>query len=91
MFLNSPLLQYVSESRLLTQSFYNRFLRFVGTLVAIAVFQYRYVNYPADYAYVRTPIATFLFVAAELAEFAYVFVFKYVEGLENKGKGGKKL
>lgn len=65
-----------------------RFFRWSGTLCAIAVFQWRVYHYPRDYSYIHTSAATFLFVAAELAELAYPFVFTYVrnveEGLKSK-------
>ena len=54
--------------------------------MATAVFQWRYFNYPADYAYVRTPIANFLFIAPEFAELAYPFIFCYVAKQEGKRK-----
>ncbi|KAF2462741.1 uncharacterized protein BDR25DRAFT_386151 [Lindgomyces ingoldianus] len=61
--------------------------RFTGTLCATTVFQWRAYWYPGDYAYIYTPAATFLFVAAELAEVVYPFVFMYVRKHEgNKTK-----
>ncbi|KAF2685264.1 hypothetical protein K458DRAFT_22138 [Lentithecium fluviatile CBS 122367] len=65
------------------------FFRFTGTLCAIAVFQWRVYHYPADYTYVRTPMATFLFVAAEVAEVLYPLLFLYVRNLEHEEKRKK--
>lgn len=58
--------------------------------MATAVFQWRYFNYPIGYAYVRTPAANFLFIAPELAELAYPFVFWYVAKKDRKQEGEKK-
>ena len=63
----------------------HRCCRFLGTLCATAVFQWRAWNYPKNYSYVYTPLATFMFVAPELAEVAYPFVFWHL----SKSSDGK--
>ena len=56
----------------------------MGTLCATAVFHWRAYNYPANYGYVYTPLARFLFIAPEIAELAYPFIFWYIAKLESR-------
>ena len=58
--------------------------------MAIAVFQWRYFNFPIDYADIRTPKANFLFIVPELAELAFPFVFWFVAKKNRKQEGEKK-
>jgi len=60
----------------------HRCLRWLGTVCATSVLQWRYYHYPADYAFVGTPFATFVFVAPEIADMAYPFVFQYLKKRE---------
>ncbi|KAF2245923.1 hypothetical protein BU26DRAFT_488680 [Trematosphaeria pertusa] len=84
----TALSQLISRASTRGHSLLIWFFRWSGTLCAIAVFQWRVYHYPRDYSYIHTSAATFLFVAAELAELAYPFVFTYVrnveEGLKSK-------
>jgi len=59
--------------------------RFVGTLCAVAVFYWRYTNYPIDYWYAGSPLGIILMVVPEIAELTYPFVFKYIERQEKAG------
>ena len=59
-----------------------RWCRFLGTLCVTALCQWKYWHYPADYAWIGSPLATFLFVATELGDLIYPFVFKHVLRVE---------
>ncbi|KAK0508459.1 hypothetical protein JMJ35_008735 [Cladonia borealis] len=56
--------------------------RFLGTLCVTALCQWKYWHYPADYAWIGTPLATFLFVATEIGDLIYPFVFHHVWRVE---------
>ena len=60
----------------------SRWLRWLGTMCATSVLQWRYYHYPDDYAFVDMPFATFLFVAPELADIVYPFAFTYLRRRE---------
>ena len=47
-----------------------------------ALCQWKYWHYPADYAWIGTPLATFFFVATEIGDFIYPFVFYHVLRVE---------
>ena len=59
--------------------------------MATAVFQWRYFNYPADYTYVRMPVANFLFITPVCAEPAYPSIFFSIAKTKRKQKGEKAL
>ena len=44
--------------------------------------QWKYWHYPADYAWIGTPLATFFFVATEIGDLIYPFVFYHVLRVE---------
>ncbi|KAF2108457.1 hypothetical protein BDV96DRAFT_652709 [Lophiotrema nucula] len=82
----SALSQLISRSSTRGHSLPIWWFRFVGTVCAIAVFQWRVYHYPLNYWYIHTAMANFLFVAAEVAELAYPIIFMYVRKLEQQEK-----
>ncbi|TGO12759.1 hypothetical protein BTUL_0082g00030 [Botrytis tulipae] len=62
------------------------FCRFIGSASAILTYCWRYFHYPKDYTVVGTPLTTFLFVAAELADLYYPIVFKHLRKRNDKSK-----
>ena len=59
-----------------------RWCRFLGTLCVTALCEWKYWHYPADYAWIRTPLATFFFVATAIGDLIYPFVFYHVSRIE---------
>lgn len=47
-----------------------------------ALCEWKYWHYPADYAWMGTPLAMFLFVATAIGDLVYPFVFYHVERTE---------
>ena len=47
-----------------------------------ALCEWKYWHYPADYAWIGTPLATFLFVATAIGDLVYPFIFYHVERIE---------
>ena len=47
-----------------------------------ALCEWKYWHYPEDYAWIGTPLATFLFVATAIGDVIYPFVFYLVERIE---------
>ena len=43
-----------------------------------ALCQWKYWHYPADYAWIGTPLATFFFIATAIADLSYPFVFYHI-------------
>ncbi|EMR85854.1 putative integral membrane protein [Botrytis cinerea BcDW1] len=80
----SAIAQLVSRESTRGHSIAIWWCRFLGTLCATAVFHWRAYNYPANYGYVYTPLARFLFIAPETAELAYPFIFWYIAKLESR-------
>ena len=59
-----------------------RWCRFLGTLCVTALCQWKYWHYPADYAWIGTPLATFFFVATGIGDLIYPLVFYHVLRIE---------
>ena len=59
-----------------------RWCRSFGTLCVTALCQWKYWHYPADYAWIGTPLATFVFVATGIGDLIYPLVFYHVERVE---------
>lgn len=59
-----------------------RWCRFLGSLCVTALCQWKYWHYPADYAWIGTPLATFFFVATTVGDLIYPFVFYHVSRVE---------
>lgn len=47
-----------------------------------ALCEWKYWHYPADYAWIGTPLATFFFVATAIGDLIYPFVFYHVSRIE---------
>ncbi|KAI0183630.1 hypothetical protein EV127DRAFT_376513 [Xylaria flabelliformis] len=52
--------------------------RWIGSLLTIIMFSWRHYHYPEDYPAVSSPMAAFLFVSMELADFMYPLVYKSI-------------
>lgn len=67
---------------LLTKLMFGRWCRFLGTSCLTALCEWKYWHYPEDYAWMGTPVDTFLFVATAIGDMIYPFVFYLVERIE---------
>ena len=59
-----------------------RWCRFLGTSCVTALCEWKYWHYPEDYAWIGTPLATFLLVATATGDMIYPFVFCLVERIK---------
>lgn len=66
----------------LNLSLFPRFWRSTGTFLSIVLFAWRYAHYPSSYPRIEEPLTVFFFVAAEVMDLIYPFVYSRIESME---------
>ncbi|KAI1389673.1 uncharacterized protein F4822DRAFT_399218 [Hypoxylon trugodes] len=66
-------------------------IRWLGTVLVIGLFVWRWVHYPETYPITAKPVTVFLFVLTEIADIIYPFVYYAVEKKEKLRKQVKQV
>lgn len=67
-----------------------RTTRYLGTLTAYAVFFWRYLNIPQNWAYVASPWSVGIIVLTLLPETVYPFIYVWVHAKQGEWERGKR-